>query len=277
MTSAAAAAALVLLAGGAAPAQEVTMPADFVITAPAIVTLDPSRPRAAAVAVRAGRIVAVGTAEEMKPHLGRGTRRIDLKEGAIVPGLGDAHVHVEGIGDALENIDLVGAATLEDAVARVRAGRRRRCRRGTGCAAGAGTRTTGRRRPFPPPPPSTPPPATGPAFLRRDRRARGVGEHAGAGAGRHHRGDRRTRAGGRIIRDADGRPSGVLVDAAMELVSAKIPAPSREARKRRIAKGLRACGGGRPHLRPRRGRGPRRRWPSTRSCSPRARCPCAPT
>jgi hypothetical protein len=48
-------------------------------------------------------------------------------------------------------------------------------------------------------------------------------------------------SGGRILRDDAGRPTGVLVDAAMELVSAKIPAATGEARKRRIAKGLRAC------------------------------------
>src|SRR5207245_936547 len=36
-----------------------------------------------------------------------------------VPGLTDAHVHVEGIGAALESLDLVGAATLEEALRRV--------------------------------------------------------------------------------------------------------------------------------------------------------------
>jgi predicted amidohydrolase YtcJ len=48
-------------------------------------------------------------------------------------------------------------------------------------------------------------------------------------------------AGGRILRDDAGRASGVLVDAAMDLVADRIPAATREARKRRLAKGLRAC------------------------------------
>jgi len=47
--------------------------------------------------------------------------------------------------------------------------------------------------------------------------------------------------GGRILRDASGGPSGVLVDNAMALVTAHIPEPSREVRKRRLAAGLRAC------------------------------------
>ena len=52
-----------------------------------------------------------------------------------MPGLADAHVHVEGIGDALESLDLVGAATLDEALARVRAGRRRAAARASGCSA----------------------------------------------------------------------------------------------------------------------------------------------
>src|SRR6185295_14372386 len=48
-------------------------------------------------------------------------------------------------------------------------------------------------------------------------------------------------SGGRLLRDASGAPSGVFVDAAMGLVTAKIPAPSKAAQKRRLARGLRAC------------------------------------
>ena len=237
-TSAAAAAALVL-AGAAAPAQEVPMPADLVITAPAIVTLDAARPRATAVAVRAGRVVAVGTAEEMKPHLGRATRRIHLKEGAVVPGLGDAHLHVEGMGDALETVDLVGAATLEEAVGRVRA-------RASTLPAGEWVRGRGWDQNDWPgkafPTAAALDAATGerPAFLRRvDGHAAWVNTRALALAG--ITAATADPSGGRILRAPDGSPSGVLVDAAMDLVASKIPAATREARKRRIARGLRAA------------------------------------
>ena len=75
--------------------------ADLVITAGTVITLDGARPRATAVAVRGGRIVAVGAAAEIRRLIGPATRRIDLPGATVVPGLGDAHVHVEGIGDAL--------------------------------------------------------------------------------------------------------------------------------------------------------------------------------
>src|SRR5688500_8117437 len=98
-------------------------PADVLITAGKIITLeDAARTAGDSIAVRDGRIAAIGTAAEMGRWIGPATRRIDLRERTIVPGLGDAHVHVEGIGGALETIDLVGAASLDEAVRRVRAG-----------------------------------------------------------------------------------------------------------------------------------------------------------
>jgi hypothetical protein len=233
---------LFVLAAGLAMGAEAAIaqkPADLVITAGTVITLDGGRARATAVAVRDGRIVAVGDAAGMQGLVGPATRRVDLPGATVVPGLGDAHVHVEGLGDALETIDLVGAATLEEAASRVRAG------------AGAlppADWVRGRgwdQNDWPEkrfPSAATLDAATGgrPAFLRRiDGHAAWVNtralELAGVTAATPDP------SGGRILRDDAGRPTGVLVDAAMELVSAKIPAATGEARKRRIAKGLRAC------------------------------------
>jgi predicted amidohydrolase YtcJ len=214
-------------------------PADLVITAAAVITLDPARPRATAVAVRGGRIVAVGDRADMKPLTGAATRHIDYKDATVVPGLGDAHVHVEGIGDALENIDLVGAASLDDALSRVRAG---------AAALPAGDWVRGRgwdQNDWPDkafPTAAALDAVTGgrPAFLRRvDGHAAWVNSKALALAGVAD--DTPDPDGGRILRDGEGRPAGVLVDRAMALVSAKIPPATPEARKRRIARGLRAC------------------------------------
>jgi predicted amidohydrolase YtcJ len=230
-----AAATLVASVVGAGIAQT---PADLVITAGTVITLDGARARATAVAVRGGRIIAVGTAAEMQGLIGPGTRRIDLPGTTVVPGLGDAHVHVEGLGDALENIDLVGASSLDEAVQRVR----------TGAAVLAATDWVHGRgwdqndwpdKRFPTAAALDAATGTRPAFLRRvDGHAAWVNTRALALAGV----DAETPdpPGGRILRDDAGRPSGVLVDAAMALVSAKVPPAAREARKRRIAKGLRA-------------------------------------
>ncbi len=68
-------------------------PADLVIVDAKVVTLDPADRVAGAVAVRDGRIVAVGTAAGVAPLVGPKTERIDAGGATLLPGLGDSHVH----------------------------------------------------------------------------------------------------------------------------------------------------------------------------------------
>ena len=82
-----------LLASAASPVAAQAEPADVVFLNGRFVTLDASRPLAAAVAVRAGRFLAVGSNEEILRHVGPRTERIDLAGRAVVPGLIDAHTH----------------------------------------------------------------------------------------------------------------------------------------------------------------------------------------
>src|SRR5437867_252061 len=110
----------------AAPAAAAEKPADLVLAGGVVITLDPARPRATALAVRDGRIVAVGDEAQVKPFLGSATKKVDLAGRAVVPGLTDAHVHVESLGGALESLDLVGAATLDEARRRVARSEERR-------------------------------------------------------------------------------------------------------------------------------------------------------
>ena len=67
--------------------------ADLVFRGGHVHTVDPRRPRADAVAVEAGRIVAVGDDAEIKPWISPRTRVVDLRGGLLVPGFQDAHVH----------------------------------------------------------------------------------------------------------------------------------------------------------------------------------------
>lgn len=71
----------------------VDRPADLVIVGARIATMDPARSWASAVAVRQGRIVAVGSDAAVRPHIGPPTRVIDGRGRTVVPGFGDAHVH----------------------------------------------------------------------------------------------------------------------------------------------------------------------------------------
>jgi predicted amidohydrolase YtcJ len=214
-------------------------PADLVLEGGVVVTLDDARPRASALAVRRGRIVAVGATADIKPLIGRHTRRIDLKGGAVVPGLTDAHVHVEGLGTMLERLDLVGAATLDEALARVAAAAKK---------APAGEWLQGRGwdqndwpdKRFPTAADLDRVVGARPVFLLRvDGHAAWASSEALVRAAISAKTP--DPEGGRIFHDAAGEPAGVLLDNAMALVTAHIPDPSREVRKRRLAAGLRAC------------------------------------
>ncbi len=68
-------------------------PADLVLTGGRIATMDAARRWAGALAVRAGRIVAVGPDAAIGPHIGPSTRVIQLRGRTVTPGFQDAHVH----------------------------------------------------------------------------------------------------------------------------------------------------------------------------------------
>lgn len=70
-----------------------------------LLTMDPARPRATALAVLGGRIVAVGEDDELARHLAA-DRVVDLQERTVVPGFHDAHNHMPGFGLALGHVPL---------------------------------------------------------------------------------------------------------------------------------------------------------------------------
>jgi predicted amidohydrolase YtcJ len=103
---------------------------DVVFTGGAVYTADRdgrrlvpagSGPPASAVAVRGDRIVAVGDAadRDLTDLVGRGTEVVDLRGRALLPGFQDAHVHPAFAGVTMIGCNLIGAATLDDALARV--------------------------------------------------------------------------------------------------------------------------------------------------------------
>lgn len=68
--------------------------ADLVLRGGLVLTSDPRRPVAEAVAIRDGWIVGVGDARAVEPFVGPSTEVIDLAGRAVVPGFVDAHTHV---------------------------------------------------------------------------------------------------------------------------------------------------------------------------------------
>ena len=94
-------------------------PADLVLRSAVVHTVDASRPRAEAVAVRGNRIVAVGSNADVRALVGPKTRVMDLAGRTVIPGFDDSHAHLLGIGFARLDVDLVGTRSFGEVVDRV--------------------------------------------------------------------------------------------------------------------------------------------------------------
>ena len=96
-------------------------PADLVLFHGTILTVDGKDSIAEALAVRGGKIVAIGTTQGILRLAGSKTRRIDLNGRTATPGLIDSHAHIAdgGVGE-LYNVQLGDATTVAEAVNRVR-------------------------------------------------------------------------------------------------------------------------------------------------------------
>jgi predicted amidohydrolase YtcJ len=69
-----------------------------------VYTLDPSKPQASAVVVDGGRVLAVG-GSELKSQVGRKAEKIDLGKRVVMPGLIDAHLHLQYYSHGLLKVD----------------------------------------------------------------------------------------------------------------------------------------------------------------------------
>jgi predicted amidohydrolase YtcJ len=105
--------------GACAGPQRPVEPADLVLHNGKVVTLDPGVPEAQAIAVKGDTVVAVGSDEAIRRHIGEATRAIDLRGALAIPGFIDSHVHFTGIGQAVLNLNLRQARTWDDIVAMV--------------------------------------------------------------------------------------------------------------------------------------------------------------
>ena len=203
--------------------------ADLVLRGGAVHTVDPARPRAEAVAVRAGRIVAVGSDREVGERIGPRTRVIELRGRTLLPGFQDAHCHPCTSGLDQLRCDLLaihGAAEVYRAIAAYAAGHPDHTWIvGSGWYMADYPHGTPHRRDLDA--------VVGgrPAYLEnRDGHSAWVSSRALELAGI----DATTPdpVGGRIERDADGTPTGALHESAMDLVLDLIPPATADERER---------------------------------------------
>jgi hypothetical protein len=179
---------------------------------------------AEALAVRGSRLVFVGSANEAQVFRGPATRIVDAHGSTIIPGMVDAHAHLLDAGLTLRQVDLSGAATFEDVVARV-AERARGTPPGTWIRGWGWDQNRWPGQRFPTHDALSAAVPGHPVLLDRvDGHAMLANARAMQLAGITR--DTRDPAGGRVLRDAAGNPTGVFVDNAEALIARAVPAPT---------------------------------------------------
>ena len=93
--------------------------ASLILVNAEVVTVDPERPSAEAVAIRGDRILDVGTTERMLAYRGDDTEVIDLAGQAVIPGFIEGHGHYTSFGGALMILDFRHARSFAEIIAMV--------------------------------------------------------------------------------------------------------------------------------------------------------------
>ena len=84
------------------------MQAEVIVAGAKVLTVEPERPRAEAVALAGGRILAVGTAADVAAHAGPDTRVIDAGGRRLLPGFVESHLHLVLGGNELTQLQIGG-------------------------------------------------------------------------------------------------------------------------------------------------------------------------
>ncbi|MDZ7638226.1 MAG: amidohydrolase [Bryobacterales bacterium] len=212
-------------------------PADLVVTGARIYTVNPAQPTASAIAVKDGRILAVGDALER--HIGPATKVVDVKGATVIPGLIDSHVHMAGLGQGLEILDLREASSIDDVLNQVREAASK-AKPGEWIRGRGWDQTRWPGKEFPGRNYLSEAAPNHPVYLTRvDGHAAWVNGLALEMAGV----DEKTAQpqGGRIIRNPAGQLTGILIDRAQGLVARKIPEATQQQIERRLQAAAREC------------------------------------
>ncbi len=229
---------LTLLALSSAPGcrsadSPASAPADLIVQNATIYTVDAKRPSAQAVAVRGDKFVFVGDNAGALALKGPQTTVIDAQGRAVVPGLHDAHGHFLGLGTSLQQLDLRNTPSYEAIVDMVRA-RVAQAKPGEWILGRSWDQNDWPTKAWPTHEALDRGAPENPVYLARvDGHAALVNAAAMKAAGLSR--DTKDPDGGRLIRDASGQPTGVLIDRAMGLVAQRIPPPSAERLEEAVA------------------------------------------
>ncbi|HKD15795.1 MAG TPA: amidohydrolase [Candidatus Angelobacter sp.] len=210
--------------------------ADLIITNARIWTVDKTRPQAESLAVLRDRIVAVGSSTEVDAWHGPQTKVIDAQGKLLLPGFNDAHVHFVDGGDHLQAVQLKDAASPQEFAHRIEE-RAKATPKGEWITGGDWDEQKWSPPNLPTKELVDPVTPNVPVWVNRYD-----GHESLANSVTLQLANITAKTpdppGGEIVRDAQGNPTGVLRDAAQDLVFKVMPPMSREHRMRAIRRAL---------------------------------------
>lgn len=203
-----------------------------------IYTIDEANSEATAFAVRGGRILAVGSSDELKDRI-RAKEVVDLQGKTVLPGFIDSHAHLMSLGVSKLTIDLVGtrsereiAGLVEERIGRSEPGQ---WIRGRGW-----DQNLWASKKFPVHQMLDGVSPTNPVLLIRvDGHAAWANKRALEIAGITKQ--TADTVGGKIMRDGNGNPTGVFVDNAMGLITRALPPPTEKESDEAIILAVKEC------------------------------------
>ena len=211
---------LLPIAGAACGAR--VAPADLVLRNGRVVTMDSTNATGQAVAITGDKVTAVGSDTDIQKYVGPNTKVIDLDGHLAIPGFDESHGHFMGLGQGLTELNLMGVPTWQD-IAGMVADAAKKAKpgawiRGRGWHQEKWSKSPGRivkgfqtndlLNKAAPNNPVMLGHASGHALIANDAALKlaGIGPNTP------------NPPGGTIIKDASGRPTGILVDGAEELM-----------------------------------------------------------
>lgn len=211
--------------------------ADLVVRGGRVYTVNPAQPTASAIAVKDGRILAVGDA--LQQYIGPATKVIELQGATVIPGLIDSHAHLSGLGEGLEILDLREANSIEDVLEQVRQAAAK-AKPGEWIRGRGWDQTRWPGKEFPDRNYLSEAAPNHPVYIVR---VDGHAAWANAQALEMASVDEKTQQpkGGKILRNPAGQMTGILIDRAQSLVSRQIPPPTQRQVEQRLKAAAEEC------------------------------------
>ncbi|MFC2121956.1 amidohydrolase, partial [Bacteroidota bacterium] len=213
--------------------------ADMVLLSGKVATVDENFSIQEAVVIKGNKFIYVGSDIKAKKYIGENTRVINLDGKLVLPGLIDAHAHMNSLGNKLANLDISGSESFKDIVDKV-AEKVKTLKPGEWILGGRWDQTLWEDKSFPIHDELSKVSPDNPVYLTRvDGNSAFVNKKALEIGGITN--DTPDPDGGVIHRKANGEATGVLINKAMNIVKKHFPEENYETMKKKFFMAVGKC------------------------------------